>query len=76
MFKLGKDPNVYPQVRSEIFDKLNDLSRWLNNNRQLKYSDYYSNQIKQFNLQPEILIPNKPERIPDGSPIGLIACDL
>jgi glucan phosphorylase len=73
---LSTSNNVYPQVRAEIFNSLEDLLTWLKNNPEVKYSKFYQNQINQFMSQPKLLSPLKSEKIPDGSPIGSIACDF
>jgi len=73
---IGKNSDVYPQVRAEIYNELDKLETWLKKNPKIKYSKFYQNQIVQFKSQPEMISPLKTEKIPDGSPIGLIACDF
>ena len=73
---IGKTNNVYPQVRAEIYNELNKLSFWLKKNPKMKFSKFYQNQINLFMSQSELISPLKIEKIPDGSPIGSIACDF
>jgi len=73
---LSNSNNVYPQIRGEIYNELDDLSTWLNKNSEIRFSKFYQNQIRQFKSQPELISPLKTEKIPDGSPIGSIVCDF
>ena len=73
---LSNSNKVYPQVRAEIYNSLDGLSKWLKINPQIKFSKFYQNQISQFKSQPELISPLKTGKIPDGSPIGSIACDF
>jgi hypothetical protein len=73
---LSNSNNVYPQIRGEIYNELDDLSTWLNKNSEIRFSKFYQNQISQFKSQPELISPLKTEKIPDGSPIGSIVCDF
>lgn len=76
LMKLGKSTYIYPQIRAEVYNSLEELSKWLNKNKQIKFSEFYQNQISQFNSQSDLISPFKTEKIPDGSPIGSIACDF
>ena len=40
LFKLGSSSNIYPQVRAVVFNHLNELNIWLNNNPKIKFSKY------------------------------------
>ena len=73
---LSNGSKVYPQVRAEIYNSLDGLSKWLKKNPQIQFSQFYQNQITQFKSRPELIFPLKTEKIPDGSPIGSIACDF
>ena len=76
LMKLGNSTYIYPQIRAEVYNSLEELSKWLNKNKQIKFSEFYQNQISQFNSQSDLISPFKTEKIPDGSPIGSIACDF
>lgn len=76
LMKLGNYTYIYPQIRAEVYNSLEELSKWLSKNKQIKFSEFYQNQISQFNSQSELISPLKTEKIPDGSPIGSIACDF
>ena len=73
---LSNEQNIYPQVRAEIYNVFDELLKWLKKNPDFKYSNFYVNQLNQFKLQPDLFSPLETERIPDGSPIGSIACDF
>ena len=73
---LSNEQNIYPQVRAEIYNVFDELLKWLKKNPDFKYSNFYVNQLNQFKLQPDLFSPLGTERIPDGSPIGSIACDF
>lgn len=73
---LSNSDNVYPQIRAEIYNSLEGLSEWLVKNPEIKFSKFYQNQINQFKSQPKLISPLKTKKIPDGSPIGSIACDF
>ena len=73
---LSNQQNIYPQVRAEIYNVFDELLKWLKKNPDFKYSNFYVNQLNQFKLQPDLFSPLETERIPDGSPIGSIACDF
>ena len=73
---LSNQQNIYPQVRAEIYNVFDELLKWLKKNPDFKYSNFYVNQLNQFKLQPDLFLPLETERIPDGSPIGSIACDF
>tara|TARA_Y100000996_G_scaffold174776_1_gene135889 strand:- start:1967 stop:4420 length:2454 start_codon:yes stop_codon:yes gene_type:complete len=73
---LSNEQNIYPQVRAEIYNVFDELLKWLKKNPDFKYSNFYVNQLNQFKLQPDLFLPLETERIPDGSPIGSIACDF
>jgi hypothetical protein len=76
LMKLGNSTYIYPQIRAEVYNSLEELSKWLDKNKQIKFSEFYQNQISQFNSQSDLISPFKTEKIPDGSPIGSIACDF
>jgi hypothetical protein len=76
LMNLGNSTHIYPQIRAEVYNSLDELSKWLGKNKQIKFSKFYQNQISQFNSQSELISPLKTEKIPDGSPIGSIACDF
>ncbi len=73
---LSNQQNIYPQVRAEIYNVFDELLKWLKKNPDFKYSNFYVNQLNQFKLQPDLFSPLETQRIPDGSPIGSIACDF
>ena len=73
---LSNQQKIYPQVRAEIYNVFDELLKWLKKNPDFKYSNFYVNQLNQFKLQPDLFSPLETERIPDGSPIGSIACDF
>jgi hypothetical protein len=50
LMKLGNSTYIYPQIRAEVYNSLEELSKWLDKNKQIKFSEFYQNQISQFNF--------------------------
>jgi len=76
LFKLASNSSIYPQVRAEVFNHLDDLNKFLKKEPKIKFSKYYQNQIDNFLSQSILVTPFQTKKIPDGSPIGSIKCDF
>ena len=76
LMQLGQMAEVPSSVRATVFDKLSNLKTSLSKNKQLAQAPYFAQRINQYlsnyELQESLEVP----KIPDGSPIGSIACDF
>jgi non-homologous end joining protein Ku len=76
LMQLGQMVEVPSSVRATVFDKLSNLKTSLSKNKQLAQAPYFAQRINQYlsnyELQESLEVP----KIPDGSPIGSIACDF
>lgn len=85
LLELCSNNNTTFQVKSITLAKVKELKNWfyLNKNKKVKnifenatYVDGYVNLIDAFLKNPEQFKKENAPKIPDGSPIGSISCDL
>lgn len=71
---LGQS-DTYTEVSGIVFNQLNALDRWLSDQNNSGYAEYYRERIKMYFDDPEDFKPLPSRRLPDGSPIGQFSCD-
>ena len=85
LMELYSNTNATFQVKSITLAKLKELKYWFFQNRNKKekksrenkmYEDGYINLIDNFLAHPEQFKKADSPKIPDGSPIGTVGCDL
>jgi hypothetical protein len=73
---LGQTAEVPSSVRATVFDKLRNLKTSLSKNKQLAQAPYFAQRINQYLSNYQLQESPEVPKIPDGSPIGSIACDF
>ncbi|MEL0201771.1 MAG: zinc-dependent metalloprotease, partial [Flavobacteriaceae bacterium] len=76
LMQLGQMAEVPSSVRATVFDKLSNLKTSLSKNKQLAQAPYFAQRINQYLSNYELHESPEVPKIPDGSPIGSIACDF
>jgi hypothetical protein len=76
LFSLGQNPKVYPEIKAIIFSKLESLDQFLAGQENFIYSNYYRSEIQKYFDNPDDFKPKLSNRMPDGSPIGILSCDF
>jgi hypothetical protein len=76
LFSLGQNSDAYSEVGAIIYTKLESLDRFLANQTNYDYLNYYRSQIQKYFDNPKEFKLPKSNRIPDGSPIGDYSCDF
>jgi hypothetical protein len=76
LMQLGHADEAPSSVRATVFNQLQNLQQQLSKNKTLAQASYFSqrisNYLTNYQLKEAIEVP----KIPDGSPIGSIACDF
>jgi len=75
IFSLGQNPKVYPEIKAIIFSKLESLDNFLAGQEDFIYNNYYRSEIQKYFDNPDDFRPKLSNRMPDGSPIGILSCD-
>ena len=76
MMYLGQQPGANPIVKAVVHEQLVALDRWLAGQEVKDFSEVYRAQIDRYFQSPSDFTPPKPQRLPDGSPIGSFSCDF
>jgi len=76
MMYLGQQPGANPIVKAVVHEQLVALDRWLAGQKVKDFSEVYRAQIDRYFQSPSDFTPPKPQRLPDGSPIGSFSCDF
>ena len=74
LFSLGQNPKVYPEIKAIIFSKLESLDNFLAGQENFIYNNYYRSEIQKYFDNPDDFKPKLSNRMPDGSPIGILSC--
>ena len=77
LLNLASNKKSFFQVKAESRKALGDIIQILGSKKHKnKYSGEYLNIIRKFNSKPELFELADSPKIPDGSPIGSIVCNL
>mgnify|MGYP003624551100 CR=1 FL=1 len=78
LLELCSNSNTIFQVKSVTLAKVKELKNWLNQSKAKNnfYIEGYINMIDTFLKNPEQFKKESTPKIPDGSPIGAIGCEL
>jgi hypothetical protein len=77
LLNLASNKKSFFQVKAESRKALGDIIQILGSKKHKnKYSREYLNIIRKFNSKPELFELADSPKIPDGSPIGSIVCNL
>ena len=76
LMQLGKASNVPSAVRATVYGSLENLHQHLNKNKTVAQAPYFKMMIENYLQTASAIDALGVPKIPDGSPIGSMACDF
>ncbi len=76
LMELGHAAEVPSSVRATVFNQLQNLQQQLSKNKTLAQASYFSKRISNYLTNYQLKEAVEVPKIPDGSPIGSMACDF
>ena len=76
LMQLGKASNVPSAVRATVYGSLENLHQHLNKNKTVAQAPYFKMMIENYLQTASAIDAIGVPKIPDGSPIGSMACDF